>query len=140
MLGGVGLAGPRAVAGDLGDLQKEHLAGELNGALALAAPGRDLRPYTARAVFLAPQVVDLLLVEVSLLQRVSRIPQAVSLLERLRYPTFSHEPVLTLYSRSHAPNNPFRVLNDTMSVLRQKHVYPSSSLFLTASESLSHNP
>src|ERR687889_310293 len=106
MLGGAGLPGPRAVAGDLGDLQKEHLAGELYGALALAAPGGDLRPYTARAVFLAPQMVDLLLVEVSLLQRVGRIPQAVSLLERLRYPTFSHEPVFTLYSRSHAPKTP----------------------------------
>src|SRR5215211_6375614 len=116
LLGGAGLAGPWAMAGDLGDLQKEHLAGELYGALALAAPGRDLRPYPARAVFLAPQMVDLLLVEVSLLQRVGRIPQAVSLLERLGYLTFSHEPVLTLYSRSHAPKYPFRVLNDTMSV------------------------
>src|SRR5215212_9864207 len=106
MLGGAGIAGSRAVAGDLGDLQKEHLAGELYGALALAAPRGDLRPYTARAVFLAPQVVDLLLIKVPLLQRVGRIPQAVSLLERLRYPTFSHEPVFTLYSRSHAPKTP----------------------------------
>jgi hypothetical protein len=85
-------------------------------------------------------MVDLLLVEVSLLQRVGRIPQAVSLLERLRYPTFSHESVLTLYSRSHAPKNHFRVLNDTMSVLRQKHDYSSPSPLLTASESVSHSP
>src|SRR5215216_5215144 len=106
LLGGAGLAGTWAVARDLGDLQKEHFARELYGALALAAPRGDLRSYTARAVFLTPQVVDLLLIKVPLLQRVGRIPQAVSLLERLRYPTFSHEPVFTLYSSSHAPKIP----------------------------------
>ena len=92
-----------APAGDLRDLQEEHLAGELDGALALAAAGGYLRPYAARAVLLAPQVVDLLLVEVPLLQRVGRIPQAVGLFERLRYPAFFHGPVFTLCSRSHAP-------------------------------------
>jgi hypothetical protein len=48
--------------------------------------------------------------------------------------------VSTLYSRSHAPKNPFRVLNDTMSVLRQKHAYSSPSFFLAAWESVSHSP
>src|SRR5215210_1780152 len=79
VLGGAGLAPARDPAGDLGDLQKEHFAGELYGALSFAAPGGDLRPYATRAVFLAPQMVDLLLVEVPLLQRVGRIPQAVGL-------------------------------------------------------------
>src|SRR5215213_4425557 len=140
VLGCAGLAAGGDPAGDLGDLQKENIAGKLYGALALAAPGGDLCPYPARAVLLAPQMVDLLLVEVALLQRVGRIPQAVSFLERLRYPTFSHEPVLTLYSKSHTPKNPFRVLNDTMSVLGQKPDYSSPSLLFAASGSSSHNP
>jgi hypothetical protein len=36
--------------------------------------------------------------------------------------------------------NPFRVLNDTMSALRQKPNYSSPSSRLAASESVSHNP
>src|SRR5215212_2241708 len=114
----------RAAAGDLRHLQKEHLAGELYRALALAAPRGYLRSYPARAVLLAPQVVDLLLVEIPILQRVGRIAQAVGLLERLGYPAFIHGLVLTPYSTSHAPKNPFRVLNDTMSVLVQKPIAP----------------
>src|SRR5215213_8122258 len=72
VLGGAGLAPrrvTRAAARDLCHLQKEHLAGELYRALALAAPRGYLRSYPARAVLLAPQVVDLLLVEIPILQR-----------------------------------------------------------------------
>src|SRR5215213_1903985 len=71
VLGDAGLASrrvTRAAAGDLRHFQKEHLAGELYRALAFAASGGDLRPYPARAVLLAPEVVDLLLVEVFILQ------------------------------------------------------------------------
>src|SRR5215210_4452595 len=109
VLGAPGLTSRGAglsTARDLGHLQEKHLARELYGALALAAPGGDLRPYPTRAVLLAPQVVDLLLVEVPVLQRIGSVPQAVSLFERLGYPAFVHGPVSTLYSRSHTPKTP----------------------------------
>ncbi len=103
VLVGAGLAAAATPAGDLGDLQKEHLAGELDGALPLAAARAYLRTYAARAVLLAPEQVDLLLVKVPLLQGARRVPQPVGLFERLRYPALFHKDVLSLSSRSHAP-------------------------------------
>src|SRR5829696_5075969 len=73
-----------AAAHDLGDLYKEHLTGELQSALALAASGGDLRAYPACAVLLASQEVDLLLIEVPLGLRARSVAQLVGLFERLR--------------------------------------------------------
>src|ERR671920_1116231 len=88
--GGAALPLVVAAARDLRDLHKEHLAGELQGALTLAASGGDLRAYPARAVLLAPQAVDVLLVIVPLGERRGGITNPVCLIERLRDPLLFH--------------------------------------------------
>src|SRR5215208_1520247 len=103
LLGPAAASAPGGPDRYLRDLQKEHLAGELDSALALAPAGGDLRPDAPRAVLLAPQAVDLLLVKISLGQRPRLVPQPVGLLERLRDPSLFHTSVLTPRLRSHAP-------------------------------------
>jgi hypothetical protein len=106
LLGGAGLAAalaPGPPARYLRDLEEEHLARELEGALALAPPRGDLRPDAPRTVLLAPQAVDVLLVEIPLGERLGPVAQPIGFLERLRDPSLSHRSVLTPRSRSHAP-------------------------------------
>src|SRR5829696_5362504 len=126
LLGAAGRAAALASRGParyLGDLEEEHLAGELDGALTLAPPRGYLRPDAARAVLLAPQAVDLLLVEIPLGEGVGRVPQPVGLLERLRDLSLFHRSVLTPRSRSHAPYP--RTVNDTTRTMRHTPYRPS---------------
>src|SRR3712207_254414 len=71
----------------LRDLKEEHLARELDRALALAPPRGDLRPDSPRPVLLAPQAVDVLLVEISLGKGLGAVTQPVGFLECLRDPS-----------------------------------------------------
>src|SRR5918992_5693340 len=97
LLGAAGLTSalaPGPPARYLRDLEEEHLARELDGALALAPPRGDLRPDSPRTVLLAPQAVDLLLVEIPLGKRLGPVAQPVGFLECLRDPSLSHRSVL----------------------------------------------
>src|SRR5215213_480640 len=104
--------GAAAAAHDVRDLHEEHLAGELQGTLALAAPGGNLRAYPARAVLLAPQAVNVLLVEVPLGDRNRGVAHPIGLFERLWDPSLFHIFLAALRSCYYAPSQPWEE-NDT---------------------------
>ena len=78
VLGGAGLAGPWALAAEISATSRKNISRENSMALWRSRRREEISSCRRASGILAPQVVDLLLVEVSLLQRVGRIPQAVA--------------------------------------------------------------